>query len=852
MSAGDPESASTRTEARFVRTSVGIFIGLTGVLFWRYAAAPGAAVSDPGDPAFLMWTMEWVQHALLHSPANLFDAPIFHPFKGTLAYSDPLFPQSLVALPLRLLGFGPVAAYNFVYLAGIVSAGVLTALLFLRITGDPTAALFGAAVATFPATRLFHLAHMQLQVTTFWPLVFLCVHRLLSRPRPGATLALSLSVVAMVLGSLYFGMFLALLLPPVAFVAWLVRRERSWAALGSLCVAGVLAVGALLPVAKVYSRSLEHLGQERGEPGFSDLSDFLAVSHFADVGGLFPAFVVRDASPQWVGGGAAWLLPLSLVVAASLLLRDALRRRAVRMPEWVRQVLPYAVLGCLALALTLGPDVRWRGSVLAGNPIGRIATLPGVDKIRDFQRAGFVVAFAGGAVVAIGLAALSHRRRRVRALALTFVGVTTLTPAFSSSLPAYRPPPFEAMSPAYAWVKREPRPIVLFEVPLPRRDELEPFTYLWAALHHKKRLVHGFSGYLPLTDEALRDESTRVHRADFFRALAVVGATHVVVHTKALEALPGGAASLRWLREVRGGDRVARFADAEVYLVERQTLPQPRFVKQRAEAPEFSVGGISTERCVDIGKVAPPLLLYLPTATRVSGLRFVAESPLGALDDALVVERSSDLQWFRRVPHAPLLSASLATYLERPTSRLWTPAALPPEKGSFIRLSSRQGEQLRLCELMVEFIGSTSTERVRPTEMGVETGTLREIASLAIDGDTSTRWHSGALQRGGEWIDLDLGRKRKVSAVLAELGEFSYDFGRRVALDCQDVDASFVGAALDGQVALLRRPRVLQVVPFGAPGPCRRLRLRQTGQASENFWSVAELAVLVESSVAPR
>src|SRR5262249_9452344 len=157
-------------------------------------------------------------------------------------------------------------------------------------------------------------------------------------------------------------------------------------------------------------------------------------------------------------------------------------------------------------------------------------------EIRDYQRMGFVVAIAGGALGALCLAELSRRGlRRLTTASLCIVGLSTVVPAFSSQLPAYSPP---ALRSVYSWLAAPPDPIVIFAVPLPKRDAMESLDYLWAAARHKKALIHGFSGHLPPIDDTLRRESSSVYRADFFRALARLGGTHLIVHTTDLAALP--------------------------------------------------------------------------------------------------------------------------------------------------------------------------------------------------------------------------------------------------------------------------------------------------------------------------
>ena len=55
---------------------------------------------------------------------HLFDANIFHPETGTLAYSDATLLQGLIGAPLLWVGVSPVLVYNLLLLTGIAGSGV--------------------------------------------------------------------------------------------------------------------------------------------------------------------------------------------------------------------------------------------------------------------------------------------------------------------------------------------------------------------------------------------------------------------------------------------------------------------------------------------------------------------------------------------------------------------------------------------------------------------------------------------------------------------------------------------------------------------------------------------------------
>lgn len=85
-------------------------------------------VNGTGDPAVMVWSMAWIQHALTSS-ASFFDANIFYPTEDALAYTDLLLPSALATLPLYLLTGNPLVNYNVVLLATYVLSGYFVFLL---------------------------------------------------------------------------------------------------------------------------------------------------------------------------------------------------------------------------------------------------------------------------------------------------------------------------------------------------------------------------------------------------------------------------------------------------------------------------------------------------------------------------------------------------------------------------------------------------------------------------------------------------------------------------------------------------------------------------------------------------
>jgi hypothetical protein len=316
--------------------------------------------SDLGDPALNVFilgrNLQRLGAALGGDPGALhgfWDARIFHPEPLTLAYSEHLLAQSLLVLPLHLLGGNPILAYNTAFLASFVLSALGAFLLARDLLGRADAAFLTGLLFGFAPYRVDQLSHVQVLSSQWMPFVLLGLVRY---ARTGHAAPLFWACVALVAQSLSCGYY-ALFFPPFAAavgLAWLaragmLRRPRTFIELG-LGAAGVaaLTIPALLPYAEV--RGLGVLLREPWEvERFSaDVYSYLTAPEFLTLwgprlrsydlseGALFPGVVplalaclavvtgaldaLRSArSPQATGGRLSRALPPALA-ATSLVL----------------------------------------------------------------------------------------------------------------------------------------------------------------------------------------------------------------------------------------------------------------------------------------------------------------------------------------------------------------------------------------------------------------------------------------------------------------------------------------------------------------------------------------------------
>jgi len=179
---------------------------------WQHLgdALPG----DVGDPVLNAYILAWDVHALVVDPMHLFDANIFFPLPGTLAYSENLSGSALLALPLMLLSGEPVLTYNLVFLSSFVLAGAGMYLLVLHITRRRVAAFAAGVAFAFAPYHIASLAHLQLLTIGWLPLLVLALSRLLvalhSAPRRAAAVLFFVFLEMQIASTLHGALFAVL------------------------------------------------------------------------------------------------------------------------------------------------------------------------------------------------------------------------------------------------------------------------------------------------------------------------------------------------------------------------------------------------------------------------------------------------------------------------------------------------------------------------------------------------------------------------------------------------------------------------------------------------------------------
>jgi hypothetical protein len=499
-------------------------------------AAIHAIPGELRDPLLNTWILAWDAECIRHGFAGFWDSPILYPYPSTLAFSEHLLGVAVFAAPIEWMTRNPVLAYNIVFFASYVFAGVAMFMLARALTGRTDAAIVAAAIFAFYPYRTAQVSHLQLLVNGWMPLTLLGLHRYFST---GSRTALAGAAVAYWFLAMsngyylfFFGFIVALVAVWGCYSAERVARPRMMKA---LALAGVLVGVAYAPIAREYFDVRHRYDLSRAPDevrSFSaDAGSYLTMPDGvrAHLHLTLPSYP-KPAGPEERHDGMLFPGFVMLALAAlALVRRDSRRRRLTRL---------YAGIAVVALVLSLGPEPTiWGHRVMSFGPYAWLDTLvPVLDALRVPARFASVMYLALTVLAAIGVASLLGTRNRRAATTITAALVALACFEGYSAIPLAEVGP-HGRTPddgLYDWLRVQPAGAVL-ELPIARLDgSYRSFIYEYNTLVHRHPIVNGWTGYStelqqflgsdasPLRDTAHLDEGL-----DLLRGVAV---RYVLIH----------------------------------------------------------------------------------------------------------------------------------------------------------------------------------------------------------------------------------------------------------------------------------------------------------------------------------
>ena len=476
----------------------------------------GSGVMDRPDGRLNAWILAWDVHALLHDPARLFQAPIFHPLPDALAFSENLLLPAVLGAPAILMG-GPVLGYNLVLLASLALSGLGTQLLVRRASGDRWAAFVGGVFFAVGAHRWIRLAHLHAQVTMFLPLALLALDRFHEKRTWKRALLVGVLLGLQGLSSVYLGAITALALA-VAIAAGAFRARD----LVKMAAAFLLAAMILAPVAWPYLRMRAHQGMEFA---LADIALYATTleSYAASGTRLYGPLTQRHLDPERVQDALFPGVTLLILGIAGL----------ARAPRRYRVVALAAAV--VAIVFSLGPETAFYRFLHE-----HVVLVRGV---RALSRFSLVPVLALSVLAGFALA----RRFWLSILALaTFAIESTLVPI------RYAPAPPRSEVAEFL----RGRSGAVAYLPLGERDT----EVMLAGVVHFRPMLNGDSGFMPRPYSRAMELLQPPLGAEALRYLRAVDVRDVV--SRADEPLP--------LAATFGGERVYGVPEGE-----RAKVPMP-------------------------------------------------------------------------------------------------------------------------------------------------------------------------------------------------------------------------------------------------------------------------------------
>lgn len=496
----------------------GMLLVTAAVLGTTWPLPLHVATHIPGDidALFGAWRLAWIAESLRHSPASLFDAPIFYPHDLTLAYSDSILLSGLLTAPFAWLSAAPLPVFNIYVLGSLVAAGVAAMYLGHRLTGSWAAGALAGIIYSLNPYRMQHLERIELLTTAAVPLFFALWHRAAA----GGSRVTAMLAGAVLLVQWYSGMYIALFL---MCVAPLVLLELPWVpGRARLGLAGGLLAGFLISAVAIAPSVLPYLGAraELGERGISEVSSYSA--DFRSFIAVHPRNWLYGGALSGYGSAERHLFPgmIASVLGLAGLLLSRWRVRVV-----------YVAVGLAALLLALGTTT----------PVFEMLRewlLP-FRSIRAPARAADIVMLSIAVFGAVALARLFHS---VGATSITIVSLVL----GCGLVTEYRMIPHlwevEPGDPRWLRSLGIDRNSVLLEFPLSTPDRLDvnlDAHYMFDRVLLWPRLINGYSGNYPRGYLRLLEDLRTFPDDVSLTAAIAAGAEHLVLHEKWMPATYG-------------------------------------------------------------------------------------------------------------------------------------------------------------------------------------------------------------------------------------------------------------------------------------------------------------------------
>ena len=523
------------------------FILCAAVLFFlaqgpEFIYHPSNRLFDGGDSILNAWILAWDAHAPPHPELAVWDAPIFFPVKNALAFSETLFGNLWLTLPVQYLTGNHVLVANMLVAVSFVLGTYCVFILVNDLTGNYWASLFAGLLFSFNPYRWGHLSHLQLMPFFWAPLALFFAERFLNTHRPRYFYSMLAAVWIQYYTSIYLGAMLLTLLVAL-FLAHIFSERQGkdrWIYFSEPRLRRLFLIGlgssllVLLPLALPYLKTAWQWNSFRT---LGENVDYTV----EPINFLFPDFV--HANYRWLrelpaehihydkGETAVFVGAIPLLFALSaILFRKKLKNHFTKRQN--KLIVRYGIVSIIMALIMMGPYLSVFGKA-TGIPMPYqlvFKFIPGGSAMRVPAR--FVLPFLlslsvlCGFVMAFILSRMQQRPAGKKAVMLALAGALLLDYKIIPEQGVYLEPR-DRFPPVYHYLSRTHPGRPVLELPLDRRLD---FKYLHYQTLHWRPALGGYSGWTTPAFRSMTQRTKRCPNDECFRFLQITPAKTLVVH----------------------------------------------------------------------------------------------------------------------------------------------------------------------------------------------------------------------------------------------------------------------------------------------------------------------------------
>lgn len=223
---------------------------------------------EGGDSFINAWILSWNAHAFVTPGVSVWDAPIFYPTKTALAFSEVMFGNLWITLPVQYLTDNPAFAANSLLFASFVLSMYCVFLLVYDATNHYWAGFIAGLVFSYNPYRWSHGGHLQL-LPIFWSaLALLFANRFLNNNQKTPFFLMLICIWVQYYASVYLGTMLLTLVIILFLIHIFLERSGSdrwffftnFRLLALMVIGGIVSILVLLPLGVPYLEAADAWG----------------------------------------------------------------------------------------------------------------------------------------------------------------------------------------------------------------------------------------------------------------------------------------------------------------------------------------------------------------------------------------------------------------------------------------------------------------------------------------------------------------------------------------------------------------------------------------------------------------